>query len=88
MGWGRPVKLGEDTLSALRKMMEELKLESPNQAVKRLLEVYEVVKNNLKSSPITCPYCEAIGFQSTIQLRKHIAKKHWIDFLMDWKKYG
>ena len=88
MGWGKPVKLGIETLNALKKVMEEVKAESPNQAVMQLLELYEAMKGNLKGNLIKCPYCEKTTFQSTIQLRKHIVNVHILDIVEDIKKYG
>ena len=86
MEWGKTVKLGRDTISRLKAIGEELKLPSPNQVVRHLIEVYRAVKEEAKGQKISCPYCGAIGFQSPAQLRKHIAKTHLYDVQLDWAR--
>ena len=37
---------------------------------------------------IVCPYCIDETFNSKTKLRIHIAKWHYLDVFLDWKKYG
>lgn len=80
--------MGRDTIDELKVIANEIKLDSLNQVIKYLIEIYKAVREEVKGQRLSCPYCRVIGFQSTIQLRKHIAKKHFYDIHLDWKKWS
>ena len=88
MPWGHRIAISSETLKRLKKLMERLNIDTPNQAIIYLLNYYESNASEVAVPVPACPYCQAIAFQTTAQLRKHIVKKHVDDFLQDYKKHG
>ena len=82
------VAVSLETLQRLKELAKQLNLDSPHQVIKVLLSTYERGGQKTIATMPICPYCEATTFQSTKQLRKHIANRHIYDIVEDIKKYG